>query len=81
MVSEKAANDGMGANVAAVQKTAYTFGHRTNLSARLAQHPLQSQRRSIYYLEVDNANYYATWSEVTDEPYSTSTFFGSMEYN
>ena len=33
IVSEKAINDGMGANVVAVQGTAYTFGHRANFSA------------------------------------------------
>jgi hypothetical protein len=66
MVSEKATKDGVGADVAAVQKSAYTFGQRTNLSARLGQHAQQFQRRSIYGLEVENAYDYIICSEVIE---------------
>lgn len=66
MVSEKAINGGMGANVAAVQGRAYTFGESTNLSVRLAQHALQFQRQSIYDLKEENFYDYAICSEVIE---------------
>ena len=66
IVSEKAINDGMGANVAAVQGTAYTFGERANLSVRLAQHALKFRRQSIYDLKEENSYDYAICSEVIE---------------
>jgi len=66
MVSEKAANGGVDTDVAAVQKTAYTLGQKTNLSSRLAQHALQFQRRSIYGLEVENVYDNIIWLAVIE---------------
>ena len=66
MVSEKDINDGMGANVAAVQGIAYTFGENTNFSPRLAQHALQFQKQSIYDLKQENSYDYAICSEVIE---------------